>query len=307
MSTFILAWLVLAPFVAKTRQNLTMAEFVIVTGLSGAGRSTTAACLEDLGWFVIDNLPPSIIPRVGELVSTPHDESQRVALIVGRTGEFDTSELLYSLEQLREGAHTVRMLFLDAPDDVLVRRYEGTRRRHPQKGTGVKEAIDSERRALESLKARADVAIDTGDLNVNQLRSRIFELFEESSGSETMRTSIMSFGFKHGIPLDVDMVLDVRFLPNPHWVDELRDRSGLDEPVAEYVLAQPESEAFLTHLVSLLEPLLPAYAKEGKSYLTIGIGCTGGRHRSVAIAEELGKRLRSRGFPLSTLHRDVDR
>lgn len=201
----------------------------------------------------------------------------------------------------------MRMLFLDAPDDVLVRRYEGTRRRHPQKGTGVKEAIDSERRALESLKARADVAIDTGDLNVNQLRSRIFELFEESSGSETMRTSIMSFGFKHGIPLDVDMVLDVRFLPNPHWVDELRDMSGLDEPVAEYVLAQPESEAFLTHLVSLLEPLLPAYAKEGKSYLTIGIGCTGGHHRSVAIAEELGKRLRSRGFPLSTLHRDVDR
>ena len=284
-----------------------MAEFVIVTGLSGAGRSTTAACLEDLGWFVIDNLPPSIIPRVGELVSTPHDESQRVALIVGRTGEFDTSELLDSLEQLRGGAHTVRMLFLDAPDDVLVRRYEGTRRRHPQKGTGVKEAIDSERRALESLKTRADVAIDTGDLNVNQLRSRIFELFEESSGSETMRTSIMSFGFKHGIPLDVDMVLDVRFLPNPHWVDELRDMSGLDEPVAEYVLAQPESEAFLNHVVSLLEPLLPAYAKEGKSYLTIGIGCTGGHHRSVAIAEELGKRLRSRGFPLSTLHRDVDR
>ena len=201
----------------------------------------------------------------------------------------------------------MRMLFLDAPDDVLVRRYEGTRRRHPQKGTGVKEAIDSERRALESLKTRADVAIDTGDLNVNQLRSRIFELFEESSGSETMRTSIMSFGFKHGIPLDVDMVLDVRFLPNPHWVDELRDMSGLDEPVAEYVLAQPESEAFLTHVVSLLEPLLPAYAKEGKSYLTIGIGCTGGHHRSVAIAEELGKRLRSRGFPLSTLHRDVDR
>ena len=307
MSIFIHAWLVLAPFVAKTRQNLTMAEFVIVTGLSGAGRSTTAACLEDLGWFVIDTLPPSIIPRVGELVSTPHDESQRVALIVGRTGEFDTSELLDSLEQLRGGAHTVRMLFLDAPDDVLVRRYEGTRRRHPQKGTGVKEAIDSERRALESLKTRADVAIDTGDLNVNQLRSRIFELFEESSGSETMRTSIMSFGFKHGIPLDVDMVLDVRFLPNPHWVDELRDMSGLDEPVAEYVLAQPESEAFLNHVVSLLEPLLPAYAKEGKSYLTIGIGCTGGHHRSVAIAEELGKRLRSRGFPLSTLHRDVDR
>jgi UPF0042 nucleotide-binding protein len=157
------------------------------------------------------------------------------------------------------------------------------------------------------MKDRADVILDTGDLNTNQLRSRIFELFGESTESETMRTTVLSFGFKHGLPLDVDMVLDVRFLPNPHWVEELREMTGLEAPVRDYVLSQPEAAVFIDKLVDLLELLLPAYAKEGKSYLTIGIGCTGGHHRSVALTEELGRRLRQSGFPLSTFHRDIDR
>jgi UPF0042 nucleotide-binding protein len=284
-----------------------MADFVIVTGLSGAGRSTTGACLEDLGWFVIDNLPPSIIPRVGELVSAPGRGAERVALIMGRTGAVDTDELASAIDQLSERTHLVRVLFLDAPDDVLVRRYEGTRRRHPRSGSGVEEAINAERAALQGMKDRADVILDTGDLNTNQLRSRIFELFGESTESETMRTTVLSFGFKHGLPLDVDMVLDVRFLPNPHWVEELREMTGLEAPVRDYVLSQPEAAVFIDKLVDLLELLLPAYAKEGKSYLTIGIGCTGGHHRSVALTEELGRRLRQSGFPLSTFHRDIDR
>jgi RNase adapter protein RapZ len=284
-----------------------MAEFLVVAGLSGAGRSSTAACLEDLGWFVIDNLPPSIIPKVGELVAAPSDEDQRVALVMGRTGTVDYDALSIAIDQLAEGAHVVRVLFLEAPDDVLVRRFEGTRRRHPHSKGGVNESITHERAALEGIKNRADVILDTGDLNVNQLRARIFELFGDGGEAETMRTTLVSFGFKHGLPLDVDMVFDVRFLPNPHWVEELRDLTGLDAPVRDFVLSQPEATEFTDKLEDLLVPLLPAYAKEGKSYLTIGIGCTGGHHRSVALTEELARRLRMAGFPLSTFHRDIER
>jgi UPF0042 nucleotide-binding protein len=284
-----------------------MADFVVVTGLSGAGRSTTGACLEDLGWFVIDNLPPSIIPRVGELVNSPKGDASRVALVMGRTGAVDTDELTAAIDQLKEGAHVVSVLFLDAPDEVLVRRYEGTRRRHPRSASGVERAIAAERAALEIMKSRADLVLDTGELNTNQLRSRIFELFGGSGESGTMRTTLLSFGFKHGLPLDVDLVFDVRFLPNPHWIDELRDMTGLEEPVRHFVLNQPDSGVFVDKVLDLLELLLPAYAKEGKTYLTVGIGCTGGHHRSVALTEELGRRLRLSGFPLSTFHRDIER
>ena len=284
-----------------------MAEFVIVSGLSGAGRSTAGACLEDLGWFVIDNLPPSIIPRMGELVSGPGSEVSRVALILGRTGGSDAEEYLVAIEQLREGAHSVRGLVREAPDDVLVRRYEGTRRRHPHSDAGVEAAITQERVSLEPMKSRADIVLETGELNSNQLRSRINELFGETEANETMRTTLLSFGFKHGLPLDVDIVLDVRFLPNPYWDEELRELSGLDEDVKKFVLGQPETEEFVQKTIELFEPLLPLYSREGKSYLTIGIGCTGGRHRSVALTEELGRRLRVMGHPLSTFHRDIDR
>ena len=284
-----------------------MAEFVIVTGMSGAGRSTTAASLEDLGWFVIDNLPAPIIPRLGELVATAGADAQRVALIAGRRGAGDVTELLEAIERLREGSHIVRVLYLDAPDDVLVRRYEGTRRRHPRTSRGVEEAIAEERLSLEGLRRDADIVLDTGELNVNQLRNRITEMFSEQQAEELMRTTVMSFGFKHGLPLDVDMVFDVRFLPNPHWVDELREQVGLDDPVRDYVLSSPEALRFIDQVEAMLRDLLPAFRREGKAYLTIGVGCTGGHHRSVAISEELARRLRADGLAISLFHRDIER
>ena len=290
-----------------TRQTLPMAEFVIVTGMSGAGRSTTAASLEDLGWFVIDNLPPTIIPRVGELVASSGADAQRVALITGRRGAGDVGEMLEAIERLREGAHVVRVLYLDAPDDVLIRRYEGTRRRHPRTAEGVESAIAEERVALDSLRRDADIILDTGELNVNQLRNRITEMFSEQQADELMRTTLMSFGFKHGLPLDVDMVFDVRFLPNPHWIDELRPLTGLDVAVSEYVLAAEEAARFVDQVEAMLRDLLPAFRREGKAYLTIGIGCTGGHHRSVAISEELSRRLRNEGIAISMFHRDIER
>ena len=232
-----------------------MAEFVIVTGMSGAGRSTTAASLEDLGWFVIDNLPPTIIPRVGELVASSGADAQRVALISGRRGAGDVADMLEAIERLREGSHVVRVLYLDAPDDVLVRRYEGTRRRHPRTSGGVEAAIAEERVALEGLRRDADIILDSGELNVNQLRNRITEMFSETQGEELMRTTVMSFGFKHGLPLDVDMVFDVRFLPNPHWVDELRPQTGRDDPVSDDVLAAPEAQRFIAQVEEMLRDL----------------------------------------------------
>ncbi len=284
-----------------------MAEFVIVTGMSGAGRSTTAGSLEDLGWFVIDNLPPAIMPRVGELVSSGRTGSQRVALVVGRPGGAEATELIEAIERLREGGHLVRLLFLDAADDVLVRRYEGTRRRHPRSGTGVEESIAEERIAFEGLREQADIVLETGELNGTQLRGRIAELFGDVLEADAMRTTIMSFGFKHGLPIDVDMVLDVRFLPNPHWVDELREMTGLQEPVRDYVLGNEQAQSYTERIVDLLDFLLPAFQDEGKSYLTIGIGCTGGHHRSVAITEEVSRRLRLGDHRISVFHRDVER
>ena len=284
-----------------------MAEFVIVTGMSGAGRSTTAGSLEDLGWFVIDNLPPAIMPRVGELVSSGRTGSQRVALVVGRPGGAEATELIEAIERLREGGHLVRLLFLDAADDVLVRRYEGTRRRHPRSGTGVEESIAEERIAFEGLREQADIVLETGELNGTQLRGRIAELFGDVLEADAMRTTIMSFGFKHGLPIDVDMVLDVRFLPNPHWVDELREMTGLQEPARDYVLGNEQAQSYTERIVDLLDFLLPAFQDEGKSYLTIGIGCTGGHHRSVAITEEVSRRLRLGDHRISVFHRDVER
>ena len=284
-----------------------MAEFVIVTGMSGAGRSTTAASLEDLGWFVVDNLPAAIIPRLGELVSTAGADSQRMALIAGRRGAGDVGELLEAIERLRKGSHVVRVLYLDAPDDVLVRRYEGTRRRHPRTSSGIEEAIAEERLSLEGLRRGADIVLDTGELNVNQLRYRITEMFSEQQSEELMRTTVMSFGFKHGLPLDVDMLFDVRFLPNPHWVDELREQVGLDDPVSDYVLSAPQALRFVDQVEAMLRDLVPAFQREGRAYLTIGVGCTGGHHRSVAISEELARRLRADGFAISLFHRDIER
>jgi len=292
-----------------------VSEFLVVTGMSGAGRSTAADSLEDLGWFVIDNLPPGLIQKMADTINVPGAAIERVALVIGRGGGRGSGsagpdyldDLPGVLEALRTSGNKVRVLFLDASDDVLLRRYEGTRRRHPLAARGVEESIADERRLLAPVRDLADLLIDTSELNTNQLRSRVLEAFSDESGGSSMRTSVVSFGYKYGLPLDVDLVFDCRFLPNPFWIEELRPFSGLDEPVRDYVLSQPETKDFLEKVDGLLAGILPSFVREGKSYLTIALGCTGGRHRSVALAEALGARLGEHGDPVSVFHRDVDR
>ncbi len=282
-----------------------MAEYLVIAGLSGAGRSTAAATVEDLGWFVIDNVPPALMTRVVELVGVPGSETEKVAFVIGRGGDEHLAELEESLRALRSRKERVRVLFLDAPDDVLVRRFEGTRRRHPVAAEGVSAAIVRERLALALIKEAADLVVDTGDLSSNQLRQRLIELFEGEAPGYTMKTTVTSFGYKHGMPRDVDLVLDCRFLPNPYWVEGLREQTGLDEPVREFVMRHENTAAFMEKLTSLFDLLLPAYRSEGKSYLTVAMGCTGGRHRSVVLAEELARWMRTRGFEATAFHRDI--
>jgi UPF0042 nucleotide-binding protein len=281
-------------------------EYLVIAGMSGAGRSTAAAALEDAGWYVIDNMPPTLLSQLDSALERPGAPHERVAVVMGRGGGGQVADVLPALAALEARGHRVRVLYLDAPQEVLVRRYEGTRRRHPIAGAGVEEAIADERRLLEAVRERADVVLDTGPLNVNQLRTRVLALFGGDEG-EGMSTSVVSFGYTHGLPLDADLVFDCRFLPNPHWVEELRPYSGLDEPVRAYVLSHKETGQFLDHVEELLTALLPAFEAEGKSYLTIAMGCTGGRHRSVVLAEELARRLAGHGALPTVSHRDVDR
>jgi len=282
-----------------------VSEFLIITGLSGAGRSQAADCFEDLGWFVIDNMPPALLTKVTELVQAPGSTIERVALVVGTTAYLD--ELAPALDQVAKTANRVRILFLEATTEVLVRRYENTRRRHPMaESDRVSEGIERERELLDPVKSQADVVVDTSDLNVHQLRDRLLDLFAGDT-ENGLQTSVVSFGYKHGLPLDVDLVFDCRFLPNPHWVPDLRPLTGLDDTVRTYVIDQPDTPLFLERLDGLLELLLPAYVKEGKSYLSIGVGCTGGTHRSVVIASELGRILRARGFEPTVSHRDINK
>jgi len=284
-----------------------MAEYLILVGMSGAGRSTAAATFEDRGWFVIDNLPPALIGKIAELTSQAGAEYERVCLVSGRGGYEGIAELAPEIRRLRSTGARVRVVFLDAPDEVLVRRYEGTRRRHPVEATSVLSAIQQEREMLDALHDEADVVVETGNLNVHELRDRLIELVDGVGTMAGMQTAVVSFGFKHGIPLDVDLVFDCRFLPNPHWVPGLRTLSGLDEQVRAYVLENEETTALLSRLDDLFALLLPAYVREGKSYLSIAIGCTGGRHRSVVLADEIAERIRRRGYAPVVHHRDIDR
>ncbi len=281
-------------------------DVTFITGMSGAGRSEAANVLEDLGFFVIDNLPPMLIGKVAEL-ARGHEKPVRYALVVDvRSGDF-LADLSGAMDELRNHGAQMRVLFLDASDDVLVRRYEASRRRHPLSDSErVVEGISRERALLEHLKGDADVIVDTSNLNVHELRDRLHELFgDEQAGA--LQVNVVSFGYKHGLPLDVDIVFDCRFLPNPHWVDELRPKTGLDTPVIEYVLAQPPTREFLGELDRLLALTLPGYVHEGKAYLSIGVGCTGGRHRSVVIAEQVAGMLRAHGYSASVHHRDIER
>jgi UPF0042 nucleotide-binding protein len=282
-------------------------DVTIITGMSGAGRSAASNVLEDLGFFVIDNLPPSLVTKVAEL-GLGAEGTQRFGLVIDvRSGEF-VDALVAALADLRDMGARTRVLFLDAADDALVRRYEESRRKHPLAvDDRVSDGIAAERVLLEDLKGSADVVVDTTDLNVHELRERLSDLFDHEQRAGELQTSIVSFGYKHGLPIDVDLVFDCRFLPNPHWVEELQPLPGTDERVRDYVLEQPETGPFLDELERLFALLLPAYVREGKSYLSIGVGCTGGRHRSVVIASELARRLEPHGVSANVHHRDVDR
>ena len=285
-------------------------EVVVVTGMSGAGRSTTADALEDLGWFVVDNMPPELLPSLVELAARSQGRVPRVAAVADvRGGDF--FEALYeAIELVRAQGTPVRLVYLEADDDSLVRRFESSRRPHPLQGERrIVDGIDAERELLTSLRGSADVLIDTSDLNVHQLRDRVEQVFGDIR-TMTMRVTVMSFGYKYGLPADADMVADCRFLPNPHWVTELRMRTGLDPEVAGYVLSQPAAEPFVEQFESTLRLVLEGYQREGKRYALIAIGCTGGKHRSVAITEELSRRLEADAgvtADVTVVHRDVGR
>jgi UPF0042 nucleotide-binding protein len=281
-------------------------DFIVVAGLSGAGRSTVADTLEDLGWFVIDNLPPSLLASAAELLTAADSSVERLALVAG-SHEYQ-EDLLSFLSELRSSGARVRVLFLDAPTEVLLRRYDQTRRRHPlsASSSSVTDAIGRERELLEPIRREADVVIETGDLIVHELKARVVEAFSDADREQLMQTTVMSFGYKHGVPTEADLVFDCRFLPNPHWVPDLRPKTGLDQEVRNYVLEQPLTVSFIEHTLPLFEFLIPSYVEEGKAYLTIAFGCTGGRHRSVSIAEEFGQILTDGGHSLRTRHRDLE-
>lgn len=282
-----------------------MTDILVVTGLSGGGRSQAADNLEDMGWFVVDNLPVVLIDKVVELSGESGGEITKLCLVVGNARQ--QAGILGAIDALRQQGHRVRIVFLEASTRELVQRYEATRRRHPlSDGTmGLEDVIERERASIGEVKAAADLVIDTTGLNVHQLKRQLASLFGAENLNDSLQVSVMSFGFKHGVPIDVDMVMDVRFLPNPHWDDEMRPMNGLDQPVRDYVLATDLAEDFLARTLSLLELILPAYVSEGRSYLTIGVGCTGGRHRSVAISEEFGRRISALGYQLRVSHRDI--
>ena len=279
---------------------------LVITGLSGAGKTLALHALEDMGYFCMDNLPPRLLPTLAELCVRSHQPITKVALVADvRGGEF-FHDLKDAITQLRERGHEVRVFFLEASDEVLVRRYKETRRRHPldSEGRDLLQAIQREREQLADIRAIADEVLDTSGLTPQQLRDEIVRRLQ--AGAEaTMQVKVVSFGFKYGLPVDADLVLDVRFLPNPNYDPSLRPLSGLDERVKQFVLQQPETQEFLRRLQSLLEFALPHYRREGKSYLTIAIGCTGGRHRSFVLAEAVADFLRQQGYPCTVQHRDV--
>ncbi len=281
-------------------------ELVIVTGMTGAGRSTAAKELEDLGYYVVDNLPPSLLRDVVRLVDEGKGFDQPIAVVVDvRSGSF-FGALQANLAQGATGRHAT-LVFLEATDDVLVRRQEAARRPHPLQGSGrLLDGLQRERAVLGDLRSEADLVIDTSNLNVHQLTDRIAEAFG-TADTTRLKVTVISFGFKYGIPVDADFVADMRFLPNPHWVPELRPRTGRDRDVAEYVMSRPGAAEFLDAYLPVLDGVAQGYLNEGKRFMTIAIGCTGGKHRSVAMTEEIARRLSERGHQTRATHRDLGR
>jgi UPF0042 nucleotide-binding protein len=283
-------------------------DIIIVTGLSGSGKSTAIRALEDNGFFCVDNLPALLIPKFIDLCQGYQEEIKRIALGVDlRAGQF-LQPWPDVLAAMRAANHHVQVLFFDASDEVLLRRFSETRRPHPAAGEQpIQEGIARERKALETMREVADKVIDTSDMNVHQLKREMEEQFGQSANSRRLTVFLTSFGYKYGIPHDADIVLDVRFLPNPYFVSELRGKTGLQAEVEGYVLKIEETRAFLDRLYSLLEFALPLYEREGKSSLTLALGCTGGRHRSVVLVQELQKRLAGGKFRIHVKHRDVEK
>ncbi len=280
-------------------------DFTIITGISGAGRSEAAKVLEDLGYFVIDNLPPALIGKMAELAASPGTPVKHVALVVDVRGGQFFAELEAALKDLTSRGVGYRILYLTADDEALVRRFEATRRRHPL-ADRIVDGIAMERGQLETMRGVADLVIDTSALTPHELRDRIVTTFSRQPREVRLRITVVSFGYKHGVPLDADIVMDVRFLPNPHWVEELRPLTGTDAPVRDYVMSRETTAAFLARFEDLLSVLIPGYLAEGKHYLTLAIGCTGGRHRSVVVTEEIAEMLRDRGLLVNIEHRDID-
>ncbi|WP_051731673.1 RNase adapter RapZ [Kitasatospora phosalacinea] len=285
----------------------TTPELVIISGMSGAGRSTAAKCLEDLGWFVVDNLPPALIPTMVDLGARSQGAVPRIGVVVDVRGRTFFDELLTSLEELEKRGVRLRVLFLESSDDSLVRRFESVRRPHPLQADGrIVDGIARERELLRELRGEADLVLDTSNLNVHQLRAKMDAQFAGQDEPE-LRATVMSFGFKYGLPVDADLVVDCRFLPNPHWVPELRARTGTDPEVAEYVFQQPGAQQFVDGYTDLLRIITEGYRREGKRYMTLAVGCTGGKHRSVAMSEQLTKRLIADGVETVLVHRDMGR
>jgi UPF0042 nucleotide-binding protein len=285
-------------------------EILVISGMSGAGRSTIAHRLEDLGWYVVDNLPPALLGNLIELVST---SVKKVAVVIDVRGRAFFDDLTKSLSELADLGISRKILFVDAADDSLVRRFESTRRPHPLQGADrILDGITKERERLREIRDSADLIIDSSALNIHQLEKKISDYFHEDSGSD-LRVNILSFGYKYGIPVDADLVVDCRFISNPHWVPHLRPMTGLDKPVSDAVLGSDNVKEFLTRYQSLFETMALGFISEGRKFLTLAIGCTGGKHRSVAVAEELVYRLKSGDelskFKIDTqvMHRDLGR
>jgi UPF0042 nucleotide-binding protein len=283
-------------------------DIVIVTGLSGSGKSFAIRAFEDNGYFCVDNLPALLIPKFIELCQDHQEDVARIALGVDLRGEQFLQSWPSVLAQMRSAGHRIQVLFFDASDDVLLRRFSETRRPHPLAGNGsIQDGISRERKALEAMRALADKIIDTSDFTVHQLKREIEQQFCQVPFSRRMTVFLTSFGYKFGIPHDTDIILDVRFLPNPYFVNELRDKTGLDPEVMDFVLHNDDTRAFLDRLYALLEFTLPLYEREGKSSLTLALGCTGGRHRSVVLVENLRQRLSQGQLRIHIKHRDIDK
>lgn len=281
-------------------------RFVIVTGLSGAGKTQATRCLEDLGFFCVDNLPPALVPKFADLCYQTQGRIDRIALVIDIRGGKFFYDLFDSLNQLKKMNYKYEILFLDASDDVLIKRFKETRRSHPLAVDGrILDGINKERIRLAEVKSKADNIIDTSTLTPRQLKEEIVHIFVEGKKFEGIIISVVSFGFKYGIPLDSDLVFDVRFLPNPYYVESLKKHSGQDEPVKEYVLKWPEARQFLDKVNDMVEFLIPYYIKEGKTHLVIAVGCTGGRHRSVVIANQIYESLKKNSHRVIIDHRDI--